>query len=67
MCVLNQTDCRLQLQFGDIIIGIDGKRVRNFAEMLRLIEKKKIGQTVTVHIIRNNKQQSIKIKIADVS
>ena len=56
-----------RFQLGDIIIGIDGKRVRNFAEMLRLIEKKKIGQTVTVHIIRNNKQQSIKIKIADVS
>jgi len=47
---------------GDLIIAIDGKEVKTFAEMLSyLVNETSVGQTVTLTILRDGDQQDIKV------
>jgi 2-alkenal reductase len=47
---------------GDLIIAIDGKEVKTFAEMLSyLVNETSVGQTVTLTVLRDGDQQDIKV------
>ena len=46
---------------GDVIIGVDGTQVTSLADYYSLLESKKPGDTVTLTIVRNNKQMNLKI------
>lgn len=48
---------------GDVIIAIDGVSVTSLADYYSLLESKKPGDSVTLTIIRNRKQQDITIKL----
>lgn len=51
---------------GDIIIAVDGKRVNNYDDLYNIFEQKKIGETVELIIIRNNRKVKVKIKLTRV-
>ena len=48
---------------GDVIIAIDGVSVTSLADYYSLLESKKPGDSVTLTIIRNRKQQDITVKL----
>ncbi|MBR4012467.1 MAG: PDZ domain-containing protein, partial [Spirochaetaceae bacterium] len=48
---------------GDVIVAIDGVSVTSLADYYSLLESKKPGDSVTLTIIRNRKQQDITIKL----
>ena len=51
------------LQENDVIIGIDGKRVKNFAGLQEALAQHRPGDEVTVKILRNKKEQNVKVTL----
>ena len=47
------------LQENDVIIGIDGKRVKNFAGLQEALAKHRPGDKVTVKVLRDKKEKSV--------
>jgi S1-C subfamily serine protease len=47
------------LQENDVIIGIDGKRVKNFAGLQEALAKHRPGDKVTVKILRDKKEKNV--------
>ena len=52
-----------KLEVDDVIIGIDGKRVKNFASLQEELAKHRPGDKVTVKVLRNKKEQSIEVTL----
>jgi S1-C subfamily serine protease len=48
---------------GDIITSIDGDKVTSLDDLYKLLDKKQIGDTVQVEIYRNNKAQTVPVKL----
>lgn len=48
---------------GDILIAVNGKSVKNSAEMLNLVAALPPGETVTVTVIRNKQEKSVPVKV----
>lgn len=49
---------------GDIIIGIDGQDVKTMEELNEIKNSKKIGDVVTLKIVRNKEQIDVKVTLA---
>ncbi len=47
------------LKVDDVIIGIDGKKVKNFAELQEGLAKHRPGDNVTVRVLRDKKEKDI--------
>jgi len=52
-----------ELVLGDIITSIDGTPVADLDDLYKLLDKKQIGDTVQVEIYRNNKSQTVAVKL----
>ena len=52
-----------QLKTGDIITKIDGEEINRMSELRKYIYKKRPGDIVTLTILKNNKENEIKIKL----
>jgi 2-alkenal reductase len=51
---------------GDIIIAIDGNSLRDFDAMITyLVNNTKVGQVVTLTILRDGKEQQVQVKLAE--
>lgn len=48
---------------GDILLAVDGEAVADSSEMLNLVAALPPGKTVTLTILRNNSEKSVKIKV----
>lgn len=48
---------------GDILLAVDGQAVADSSEMLNLVAALPPGKTVTLTILRNNSEKSVKIKV----
>jgi putative serine protease PepD len=53
------------VELGDIIVGIDGEKVRNADDLYRVLDKHQIGQTVSVEIVRNGKHQNVPVRLQE--
>ena len=51
------------LEVDDVIIGIDGKRVKNFAELQEGLAKHRPGDKVTVKVLRDKKEKDIEMTL----
>ncbi len=51
---------------GDVIIGINDKKVRSFGELGDLLEQYKIGDVVTVRILRDGEEKSVRVQLQEV-
>lgn len=51
------------LKADDVIIGIDGKRVKNFAELQEGLAKHRPGDKVTVKILRDKKEKDVEMTL----
>lgn len=51
---------------GDLIVGVDGARVKSMEDFNDYMEPMEIGQTVTLKIIRNGKTVPVKVRIEEM-
>ena len=51
------------IDFGDIITSIDGKKVESLEDIDDILEKKQIGSTVNLEILRGDKKIKVPIKL----
>lgn len=51
------------LQENDVIIGIDGKRVKNFAGLQEALAQHRPGDKVTVKILRDKKEKTVEMTL----
>lgn len=51
------------IKVDDVIIGIDGKKVHNFADLQEALAKHRPGDKVTIKLIRNKKEKSVEVTL----
>ncbi|WP_034386249.1 S1C family serine protease [Deinococcus sp. YIM 77859] len=54
---------QLLAPLGDVIVAVDGQRVRNSFDVVRLVAAKRPGQTVTLRVWRNKKPVDVKVTL----
>ncbi len=59
-------DSRGRVLLGDIIVGIEGDKVGSTNDLLDALEKHKVGDRVTVHIIRDERPMSLPVTLQAV-
>ena len=47
----------------DLIIGIDGRRVKTFDDLLSYVESKKPGDTVLISILREGRRNQVPVEL----
>jgi S1-C subfamily serine protease len=52
-----------KLEVDDVIIGINGKRVKNFANLQEELAKHRPGDKVTVKVLRDKKEKNIELTL----
>lgn len=52
-----------EIVLGDVIIAIDGAKMNNLDDLYRFLDKKQIGDTVQIEILRNEKTLTIPVKL----
>ena len=50
---------------GDVILEVDGRRIANDRNMLGVVERLTIGQKYTIKILRDGREQSLSITVAE--
>ncbi|MDL2717617.1 MAG: trypsin-like peptidase domain-containing protein [Acidobacteriota bacterium] len=58
-----QRDRDGSLILGDIIVGIGGKDVGNYDDLVTALEKQKIGDSVPVRILRDNRETTVNVAL----
>lgn len=51
-------------QVGDVILNVDGHEIRNNHNMLAVVEQLRVGDSCTVHVMRQNKKLQLNITVA---
>ncbi|MFC6661132.1 PDZ domain-containing protein [Deinococcus multiflagellatus] len=54
---------QLLAPLGDVIVAVDGQRVRDSFDVIRFVAAKRPGQTVTLTVWRNKKQVPVKVTL----
>ncbi len=54
-----------ELKIGDNIISIDDVKVSNLIDIKNELDKKEANQTITISVMRDNKEHSFKVKLDD--
>lgn len=56
-----------RIELGDIILAIDGKPVETTDHLMDIMDRHKVGDRVTVEVLRNNKRQSVDVILQAVN
>ncbi len=56
-----------RIEMGDIIIEVDGSKVKKSTDLVRILDRHEVGDEVDIVIIRNNVKKSVRIVIQSVS
>ena len=56
-----------RVALGDIIVGIDDQEVESYNDMISLLERRRIGETVDVTVIRGGERVKVKVQLADTA
>jgi S1-C subfamily serine protease len=60
-------DANGRIVLGDIIVAVDGKPVANSKDLYKLLEARRVGDTVTLGIIRDGQQLDVKATLLEGS
>ncbi len=55
-----------RLILGDVIVGIDGTPVTDFDDLYNALDDHRVGDTVTVHTLRNGRKRSYRVQLVNV-
>jgi len=50
---------------GDIITAINDKRISNMEQLVRQVSEMRVGETLSVHIVRNGRHQELRVLLAE--
>jgi S1-C subfamily serine protease len=50
---------------GDVIVGVAGKKVTGYDDLVSALEKQKIGDTVPVRILRDDRELTVDVTLSD--
>ncbi len=53
------------VELGDIIIAIDGEKVSNNDDLLKILDKHQVGETVSVQVMRNGRSMTVTVKLME--
>ena len=53
------------LQINDVIIGIDGREVKSIPELQEVVGRAKVGDTVSLKVLRKNKPITVPVKLRE--
>src|SRR5712691_9706285 len=53
------------VELGDIIVAIDGQKISNNDELLGVLDKHQVGETVSVQIMRNGRAMTVPVKLME--
>lgn len=66
MHINDNSDFKKKLDIGDIVYSIDGKEYESDEEFTQFIQEQKVGQEVTLGIIRDDKKQFVTGKLTEL-
>jgi S1-C subfamily serine protease len=52
-----------QIVLGDVIVAIDGKPIKNIKDLYAALERRQVGETLTVTIDRKGQRQDVKVTL----
>jgi len=58
---------RGEVNLGDVIVAVDGKKVRSHAELILILEQYQIGNEVEVTSLRNGRERKTKVKLQSLA
>ncbi len=50
-----------RIELGDIITGLDNSKIKNYSDLILALEKHKPGETVTITILREDKEKKVDV------
>jgi S1-C subfamily serine protease len=53
------------VELGDIIVGIGNDKVGNSDDLFKVLDKRQVGETVQVHILRNGRRMSVAVRLME--
>ena len=56
-----------RIEMGDIIIEVDGSKIRESSDLIRILDKHEVGDEVDIIILRENVKKSMRIVIQSVN
>lgn len=56
-----------EIQLGDIIVDVDGKKVKSYDDLYNALEGRKVGDDVDVVYLRDQQRRTVKIRLVDVA
>lgn len=54
-----------EVELGDIIVAIDNEKVANSDDLYRVLDKRQVGQTVSVSIVRNGRPLTLPVRLLE--
>jgi S1-C subfamily serine protease len=57
---------RGNMLLGDIIVGVDGERVENSNDLFNTLEKRNVGDTVALTVLRGNSRTTVNVRLQAV-
>ena len=60
--IMRRSDGSIQL--GDVIVGIADRKVTNYDDLMSALEKQKIGDTVPVKILRDDREMTLNVTLS---
>lgn len=55
-----------RILLGDVIVGIDQRRVRDYDELYNALDERKPGEEITVHIERDGRRQKLRVRLGEL-
>jgi S1-C subfamily serine protease len=56
-------DARGRVVPGDVIVAIDGRPIRSRADLTLALERRDVGEEVTVTYVRDDQEHEVKVKL----
>ncbi|PYS63679.1 MAG: peptidase S1 [Acidobacteria bacterium] len=53
------------IEFGDIIVGIEGEKVKNNDDLFKVLDKHQVGDTVNVEVVRNGRHLTVPVRLTE--
>ena len=60
------TDRWGRISLGDVIVGVDGKPVKDFDDLYKALETHKPGDRVQVRVRRGERERNVSIKLEEI-
>ena len=55
------------IELGDIIVGIEGEKVKNNDDLFKVLDKHQVGDTVNVEVVRNGRHMTVPVRLTETT